>query len=320
MKEKVARILSEAQSIACFYHKNPDGDALGSALAVKNHFGEKVRVYGYGRLPELFSFLPGYHEIVRYESFSEVEPAEVYLVVDCGDESRVPGFDPSKAKEVVVIDHHETNTGFGHHNIVEPERASTAEIVYDVLKLTNAPVSRETALCIYTGLYTDTGGFKYSSTCAETFETAKELVELGVVPWEVASAVYESNPVRRMRLLALCLSTLRLYVDGKVAVLYVKREMYEKTGALPEDTEDFVNYARSIKGVEVGVFVRELEEGGVKVSLRSKSHANVARVASALGGGGHYHAAGCELDGVGVEEAIERLVELLEAEIKGGGA
>lgn len=317
MKEKVAKILSDAESIACFMHKNPDGDAIGSCLAIKNAFKEKVKVYCPGKLPEIFMFLPGAEEVVQFSSFSEVKPAQVFLVLDCSDEKRIPDFDRSKAEAVIVVDHHETNEYFGDYNIVEPERASTAEIVFDILKLTKKPITKDVATCIFTGLYTDTGGFKYSSTNAETFQTAKELVELGAVPWKVAVEIYESNPPRRIRLLAECLKTLRLFLNDKVAVLYVTREMYERTGALPEDTEDFVNYARGIKGVEVGVFLRELEPEGVKVSFRSKNEVNVAKVAKALGGGGHDHAAGCELN-CSLEEAIDKIINLLAQEMSGG--
>ena len=312
MKEKIARILDDAKSVACFFHKNPDGDAVGSALAVRNFFGPKVKVYCPGKLPEIFSFLPAASEIIQYSDFDVVEPAEVFLVVDCGDEKRVPGFDRTKTERVLVIDHHETNSNFGDLNLVEPDRSSTAEIVYDVIKTLDRPISKEVAECLFTGLYTDTGGFRYSDTTAQTFQTAKELVELGAEPWKVAVNIYESNPVRRLRLLGECLNTLRLHLDGKVATLHVTLDMYERTGALVEDTEDFVNYARSIKGVEVGVFVREREEGGVKISLRSKGRVNVAEIAKRFGGGGHFNAAGCEMD----HETVEGAISLILKELK----
>lgn len=243
-----------------------------------------------------------------------MEPAQVFLVLDCGDAKRVPGFDPSKAKTIIVIDHHETNDGFGDINLVEPDRSSTAEIVFDVLKELAQPISQEVAECLFTGIYTDTGGFRYSDTTPSTFEAAKQLVELGARPWKVAVEIYESSPVRRIKLLGLCLETLQLHLEGKVASLYVTLDMYKKTGALPEDTEDFVNYARGIKGVEVGIFMRELYEGGVKVSLRSKEKVNVAKVARELGGGGHQNAAGCELN-MGIREALKILLEKIAQQL-----
>ncbi len=315
MRERIAEILDNAKIIACFWHKNPDGDAVGAALAVKNFYGDKVRVYSRDRVPEIFRFLSGSEEVIVYKDFSEVEPADVFLVVDCGDERRVPGFDGSKAGTVVVIDHHDTNTGFGDVNFVDPESSSTCELVYQVLKATGRPIDAKVAECLYTGVYTDTGGFKYADTKPETFQAAKELVELGAEPWKVAVEIYESNPLRRIKLLGECLGTLQLHLDGKVASLFVTLDMYERTGSLPEDTEDFVNYARGIKGVEVGIFIRERHEGGVKVSLRSKGRVNVAKVAAQLGGGGHVNAAGCELDST-VEETLNRLISLLEKEVR----
>ncbi len=310
----MAQILEEAESIACFFHKNPDGDAVGSALAVKNFFGDKVKVYSYHGVPEIFRFLPKADEVIKYEDFSEVEPAQIFLVLDCGDERRIPGFDASRASTIVVVDHHETNDGFGDVSIVEPDRSSTCEIVYEILKETGRKISTSVAECLFAGIYTDTGGFRYSDTTATTFQVAKELVEAGADPWKITLNIYDSNPVRRIKLLSLCLGTLQLHLEGKVASLYVTLDMYEKTGALPEDTEDFVNYARGIKGVEVAVFMRELHEGGVKVSLRSKGKVNVARIARRLGGGGHANAAGCELD-MGIEKALESILDILKEEI-----
>ncbi len=313
MKEKIAKILDSAESIACFFHKNPDGDAVGSALAVKNFFKEKVEVYSPGIIPEVYMFLKGADGIRIYSDFDEVKRAEVFLVLDCADDKRIPHFDRNKANIVINVDHHETNTFFGDINLVEPDRASTSEIVFDILKVADVSrISPEVAECIYTGLYTDTGGFKFSNTNKRSFEIASELVDYGVNPSRVASCVYESYPFRRMRLLALSLSTLELHKDGKIASMYVTWDMFKKSGAYPEDTEDFVNYTRAIKGVEVGIFIRELFSSGVKVSLRSKSKVNVAKIASLFGGGGHFNAAGCELNCT-IQEAKNLLINAVSA-------
>ncbi len=309
MKEKIAKVLDEANSIACFFHKNPDGDAVGSALAVKNFYGDKVKVYSPSKIPEVYEFLPCVDEIRIYSNFSEVEPSQVLLVLDCADEGRVPFFDRKKGDIIINVDHHETNTLFGDLNLVEPDRASTSEIIFDVLKLSHwGTITPEVAECIYAGLYTDTGGFKFSNTTKEAFETAAELVTLGVDPSKVATFVYENYPFRRMKLLALALATLELHLGGRMASMYVTQGMFKETSSYPEDTEEFVNYTRAIKGVEVGVFIRELNERGVKVSLRSKSKVNVAQIASLFGGGGHFNAAGCEIN-CSVEEAKKLLIE-----------
>lgn len=311
MVEKIAEILDGAKSIACFVHKSPDGDALGSALAVFNYYRGKVSVWSPTAFSEVYYFLPGASLINIYSDFAVVPGSEVALFVDCGDLKRVPGFDRSRFDLVINVDHHESNTFFGDYNLVNPSRASTSELVFEILKASkNGVITKEVALCLYTGLYTDTGGFKYSNVGATDFEVAKELVQYGVDPFLVALEVYESYPFRRMKLLALTLGTLELFCDGKVAVMFVKKEFFELTGSTPEDTEDFVNYARAIKGVEVAVFIRERLTGGVKVSLRSKNYFNVAKVAQVFGGGGHHHAAGCELD-VGVDDAKRLIIKTL---------
>ena len=310
MKTRIAEILDKAKSICCFFHKNPDGDAVGSALAVKNFYGDKVRVYSPTPVPEIYLFLPGASQIKVYKHFSEVEEAEVFLVLDCADLGRVPGFE-KKCSVLINVDHHETNTHFGDFNLVDPTAASTCELVFELLKFSKkGNITKEVADCVYTGLYTDTGGFKFSNTNKKAFEVACELLDYGVNPAEIASAVYESYPFRRMKLLAKSLDTLELHLGGKVASMYVTLPMYKETGALPEDTEEFVDFTRAVKGVIVAVFLRELDSGGVKVSLRSKGNVNVAEVAKAFGGGGHFSAAGCEINS-SVREALALILKKL---------
>ncbi len=311
---EIAKVLDESESIACFVHKSPDGDALGSALAIYNFYGNKksVSIYSPTLYPEVYSFLPGIDRVVVYNDFStDVRGADVALFLDCGDIGRVPGFDFSLFGRVVNVDHHESNGNFGSYNLVDPDAPSTSTLVYEVLKRSKAGViDTDVAICLYTGLYTDTGGFRYSNTNEYAFKVAGELVSYGIDPSKIAFEVYENYPFRRMKLLALALGTLELFMDGKVSVITVYRDFFDKAGATPEDTEDFVNYARAIKGVEVGIFIRERLTGGVKVSFRSKSYFNVADVARIFGGGGHHHAAGCELD-LPPEEAKLRLLEVI---------
>ena len=312
---EIVKVLDECESIACFVHKSPDGDALGSALAIYNFYGDKKRIsiYSPTLYPEVYSFLPGIGSVIVYNDFSsDVKGADVALFLDCGDIGRVPGFDFNLFREVVNIDHHESNGNFGSYNLVDPDAPATSTLVYELLKRSRAGViDTNVAICLYTGLYTDTGGFRYSNTSEYAFKVAGELVSYGIDPSRIAFEVYENYPFRRMKLLALALETLELFVDGKVAVMTVYKDFFDKVGATPEDTEDFVNYARAIKGVEVGIFIRERLTGGVKVSLRSKSYFNVSEVARIFGGGGHNHAAGCELD-LPPEEAKLKLLAVIK--------
>ncbi len=314
--QKVVEILDSAKDIACFVHKSPDGDALGSALAVYNFYKDKkVRIWSPTGYPEFYGFLPGVENVRVYNDFSEVEKAEVALFLDCGDIGRVPGFDRSIFKTIINIDHHESNSGFAHYNIVDPSAPSTTTLLYEILKNSKkGTIDSIVAKCLYTGLYTDTGGFRYSNTTAYAFGVAASLISYGINPSEIAFEVYESYPFRRMKLLALALNTLELYFNGRVSVMTVYKEFFEKTGSLAEDTEDFVNYARAIKGVEVAIFIRERLSGGVKISLRSKNYLNVAEIARNFGGGGHFHAAGCEMD-LPPEVAKKKLLEVIAGKL-----
>jgi len=168
------------------------------------------------------------------------------------------------------------------------------------------------ALCIYTAIVTDTGSFRYSNADPEAFRITGELVELGINPWYVAERLYESQPRKRLELLALALSTLTVSKNGNFASVTVTMDMYEKTGAGADLTDGFVNYPRSIHGVEVAIFFREVKEGLVKVGFRSKGKVNVSALAAAFGGGGHHNAAGCMVNGT-IDEVKTTVFSHLES-------
>jgi phosphoesterase RecJ-like protein len=169
--------------------------------------------------------------------------------------------------------------------------------VYRIARAYGYPFDFETALCIYVAIITDTGSFRYSNSNREAFNIAGEMIETGVNAWDVAEQIYENQPRKRLDLLALSLATLEVKSNGLAASLTVTLEMYEKTGSNAELTDGFVNYPRSIQGVEVAIFFRQLEEYKYKVGFRSKGKVNVAAFSEALGGGGHHNAAGCVVEG-----------------------
>jgi bifunctional oligoribonuclease and PAP phosphatase NrnA len=280
-------------------HENPDGDAVGSTLALANYLrrlGKEVTLYYRDPLPDLYRFLP------QAETVLNAIPSGTYdvcFVLDVGEFKRA-GKELSEFRGIgkfINIDHHLHCENFGAINLVDPEASATGAIIYRIIRAAGHEIDYAAALCIYTAVITDTGSFRYSNANPEAFTIAGEMVELGVDAWYVAEKLYERQPRERLSLLALALATLEVSSRGDCAAVTVTLDMYEKSGAAPELTDGFVNYPRSIRGVEVAVFFRELEPGLFKVGFRSKGKVNVSAIAQALKGGGHHNAAGCTLSG-----------------------
>ncbi len=311
--DDVINAFEGAPGVTLFIHKSPDGDALGSALALYmalEAMEKEVNLYCWDDVPYFYRFLPKWEKVVRVRKQEDVLFHAVAVGVDSSDLGRLPFLEGRPPGLVVNIDHHTTNTHWGDINLVEPQASATGEIMLRLLEKWRVPLTVEMATCLYTAIFTDTGGYRFANTTALSLLYGSRLVEMGVSPYYVASNVYESYTVGRMRLLGLALNTLQMACDGKVAWLVVTQAMMRETGTGPEDTEEFVNFPKSIKGVEVAILFRETDTG-VKVSFRSKGGVDVAGVASRLGGGGHRAAAGCDLSWT-ISEAVERVVSLLE--------
>ncbi len=288
--DNLVKAILKARSFLIVIHINPDGDALGSALALarvlKKHMGREVTLLNNDPIPQVYRFLPG------WEDFSHTLPQttpDVLILLDCGEVERT-GFKNLPGKLKLVVDHHLTKQNFGDIKWGISDASSTGEMVFNLIHALGAPLDKDTALCLYTAIVTDTGGFRYSSTSPSSFRAAAELLEAGVSPWNVTENIYESISSERMALMGKALNGLKR--NGEVAVISVTDSMYKETGTSAEDTENFANLARSIKGVEVAVFLRQIGPDSFKVSMRSKGRVNVAAIAEAMGGGGHHNAAG----------------------------
>jgi phosphoesterase RecJ-like protein len=197
----------------------------------------------------------------------------------------------------VNIDHHLGCESFGLLNLIDPKASATAALIYRIIKAAGDEVNFPTALCIYTAILSDTGSFHYSNSDPEAFAIAGEMIGKGVKPWDVNENLYESEPPQRIALLALALSDLTVSPSGEYASVTVTLEMYRQTGSSAEDTDRFINYPRSIRGVQVALFFREINTGLFKVGFRSKGKVDVAAVSAHFGGGGHHNAAGCTIEG-----------------------
>lgn len=294
-------------------HVNPEGDAIGSALALGEgleKMGKEVTIFFDDTIPSLYSFMPHIERVVHDVTGMIFD---VTIAVDCGELERLgKGFERVGERGIFVnIDHHSSNDLFGDINIIDEDASATGEMIYKILKGFSIPITPTMATNLYVALLMDTGSFRYSSATPQAFRIAAELVEMGVNPWEIAKRIYESHPVERLRLLGQSLNTLDLRCGGKIAIMAVTKKMYEECGATEEMTESFVNYPRSVKGVKVAVFIREIGEGRYKFSLRAKEDIDVSRIAALFGGGGHRRAAGCIIEG-DLEGVKDRMIKAIE--------
>ena len=313
--QEVVDVINNNQRFMCVAHVNPEGDALGSLLGVYHMLkglGKDVVPYLEDEVPDILEFLPGTKDVVH--DLSNEAPFDVTIGVDCGNFKRFGDkfVEFGKFGTIINLDHHVSNDMFGDVNVVLPKACAAGEVVFDLCKAIGATVTPEIATVLYTAIETDTGSFRYESTSPEALMKAGELVAFGADPWNISENVYENYPAKKHKLLGKVLETLEVLDGGpegtKIATLNVTPEMQSETGAGTFDSDGFVNYARSIRGVDVGLLVRTEAEGLQKVSLRSKGLVDVSKVAGVFGGGGHMRASGCMIKGTQAE-ALGKVVE-----------
>ncbi len=302
--EKVLVLIGESKRVLITSHQNPDGDALGSMLALGlglEKIGKDVVFYSKDGVPEILEFLPHSDKIVN--SINGIESSfDIAFAVDCTSTSRAGAeFEEyaksENCKNVVIVDHHETTGADADLRLLDQAASSTGMIIYRVLKSLAVEMDESISENIYTTIVSDTGSFSYSNTNSETLRVAAELVDSGADPSKISQALYENEPLRKIELFKLVIPTLDMTEDKKIASIFVDKDMFQKTGATREDTEGMVNIPRSIKGVKVAILFRQEGDSEWKISLRSKGSVNVAKIAEGFGGGGHAGAAGCSLEG-----------------------
>jgi len=316
----VAAAIAASRHVLITGHVMPDGDSIGSVLALKlalESTGRQATAAGPDPVPRLYRFLPGARDYRVAEAVEEEYDA--FIALDCSVPQRLgEGFRKliHKSAVVVNIDHHLGTDGFGTHNHIDSKAAATGEIVFDLLEEMNIPLTAEIATCLYVAIATDTGSFQYESTVPETHRRIARIIEAGVPVAEVSTRLYEEKPLVILRLLNAALNTLALTDCGRVAWMTMTLEIMKRTGAEDEHAEGVVNYARSISGVEISLFFREIAPDRYKISFRSKGKVDVNQLAALFGGGGHRRAAGCIVEGKSAEvvalvvEAARRLLQV----------
>ncbi|HEY1896530.1 MAG TPA: bifunctional oligoribonuclease/PAP phosphatase NrnA [Terracidiphilus sp.] len=309
----ILEVLRQGERFLVCSHSRPDGDAVGSILAVGmllDQMGKRADLVAADRIPSIYRQLPGADRIRNAMRVHGPYDAVILLECDSLERSRLRGLEPFFH---INIDHHTTGQRFAHLNWIDRNAASVGELVYRLVKAAGATVTPEMAGCIYTTVLTDTGGFCYGATKPSTFALAQELTQAGADPVRIAQDVYFSTTPSRLLLLGAALSNLNR--EGRLAWLWVTHQDMVRTCAAEEDCEGIVNYAIGIAGVEAAVFLRELPERRIRLSLRSKGKVNVSAIAARLGGGGHQNAAGVTLDG-----PIGRALEEILMELRPGVA
>ena len=312
-REAVLAAIAGSRHILVSSHARPDGDAIGSILAcglMLEQTGRRVDMVSSDPVPRLYRWLPCADHI---RTTLHVEGSyDLVILLECDGLER-SGLRGLEGRRIVNIDHHASGQPFASVNWIEPGASAVAEMVFDLANAgamtdAGAHMTPEIATCLYTALLTDTGSFCYHGTDAHALSLAAELVRLGAQPAAIAQQVYFSNPLSKMALLGCALSTLTR--EGRMAWLWVTHDDMVRTAAAEEDCEGIVNYAISLSGVDIAVFLRELPDRRVRLSLRSKGKVDVAQVAEHLGGGGHVNASGCTLPGP-MPDALQQIVALL---------
>ncbi|MBN2383567.1 bifunctional oligoribonuclease/PAP phosphatase NrnA [bacterium] len=293
-------------------HRNPEGDAIGSSLALGNalkSLGHTFRFSLDDGVPHPIDLMSG---TACAEQNIEPTPDELVIVLDCPNKDRISSsFKKMDRREHVInLDHHLENSYFGQYNYVDSVACATGEIVYFLLKEMGLTIDVQTASFLYMAILTDTGAFCFANTNKNAFMISTELIGCGLDPHYVAQIVYENYSLSKMRLLGHALSSLEISDDGQIGWITITREILARFNSSKSDLEGFVNYPRYIEGVLVSVFFHEIDDKRVKVSFRSKGEANVAEFAKQWGGGGHKNAAACLID-ASLSEAKALILESL---------
>ena len=316
VRARVADEIRRRQRFVLSSHVRPDGDAIGSQLAMAYalwQMGKVVRLVNRDAPPGPLRVFPG---VSRIEVANRIDdPGDAVIVMECGDLTRtgVEGFDRGF---VINIDHHLGNANYGAVNWFDASAAACGEMVFDLVKELGVPLTLEIATHVYIAILTDTGSFHYSSISPRTFDICRQCMEAGINPPAIAGAIYDSNNLGRLKLFGAVMSKMELDSSGRVATVYVDQALARDCGGTYEDTEGIVNLPLTVKEIEAVAFFKEAGADDWRVSMRSKGEVDVNAIAKEFGGGGHKNASGCSATGRFEDLKLlfqRKLVEQIEA-------
>ncbi len=308
---QILDFIRSRQRFAITSHERPDGDSIGSELALAlalKQLGKTARVFNADPTPEAFQWIPGADDI-RIRNRLEGD-WEAVVILECSSFERT-GIENLSDFFTINIDHHPSCPDYADLNWTDPSVAAVGLLVQQLIERLGVTLSAEIASALYVTVLTDTGSFQHSNTAADTFLSAAGLVRQGANPADIARRVYQSEPLIKLRLLRRALGTLQLHSGGRIASICLSRHDMEETGCRNEHTEGLVHYPLSLRGVEAAAFLRQTPNGYQRISLRSKGNCDVGMVARRLGGGGHLNAAGLTLE-TGRDEAWSIILQALE--------
>ena len=313
--DEILKEIKKANDIVILTHNNPDGDAIGSSLAVYTALkmaNKNVEII-IPELPRIFNFLPNAEDIKKEGSKKEYDLA---ISLDCATIKLLNGWSNyfEDAKERIVIDHHSTNSMYGDLNYVDLSAPACTQVLYSLFKYYNIEITPEIGTCLMTGIITDTGGFQYSGVSKETFKIAAELLSSGVNISKIYKKVFATRTRGNFELRKIALDRMELLENEKVSFTYITLEDEKKVNAETGDYEGIVDEGKNIEGVEVSIFLHEVKDG-FKVSTRANEYVNVSDVCLMFGGGGHPRAAGATMQGT-VEQIKEKLLKEIRLQLK----
>lgn len=319
IKEQILK----SKKIGITFHTSPDGDAVGSTLALLNilrYLKKDAYMISKDEIPDYLSFLNFSSEIDGKHSAAD-EETDLLMVLDCGNVERISADFENYKGFVINLDHHISNEYFGNINFVDPEAAATCELVFLLAEKLGIDFNQKnkeflaSAECIYTGIVTDTGSFRHSNVTKRTHEIAGKLIEAGVNSSKIHSSLFDNKPFEKVQLMGEVLSNIELKCNNRISIMSVPLGLPEKFGIENPDTSDIVSIGLGIKGIEVAVVLKETENG-TKISLRSKNEVDVRKIAEIFGGGGHIKAAGLMMKNTDIKSAKQKITEAAEKVIK----
>ena len=315
--EEIARYIREARTVALVSHVNPDGDTLGSAAAMRlilQAMGKEAALFCDGKVPDQMKFLPG-AELFRVPGENE-GPFDLMLAVDVSSTERMGACQAlaGKSRHTAQIDHHESNPLFAEVNSVDGGASATCVLIREQMEALGVPLTRDIAVCLYTGISTDTGNFAFALTNAEAFRIMSELMNHDLPLAELNRILFRVKPREQAKLIGKALESLQFRGNGKIAVMKLTLADFAECGALSEHADTVVNYGLDTVGTEMALLAREAGEGKIKFSLRAKEPARVDETAKQFGGGGHAQASGITMTGT-LDDCTEAVLRAMEEKL-----
>ena len=319
---QIANLILEGKKIGITYHVSPDGDAVGSVLALLNalrSLNKECYVISKDSVSDNLKYLKGSDEITGDITEAKDE-TDIIVVLDCGNLDRVSANLEEFTGKIINIDHHLSNDKYGDINYIDSKAAATAEIIFELVNIMGIDfsiendITKDIGTCIYTSIVTDTGGFRHSNVTDRTHNICSTLKKIDVNNTFIYQSLFDNKEFNRIKIIGKALSKMELILGGKVALIELNKTFADEFGGEIGDTSDIISYGLQIKGVEVTLLLKEVEDG-VKASLRAKSYVDVRKIAEVFGGGGHVRASGIKIKNVSMEEAKYEILNEIQKEL-----